>query len=134
MRLSALTGGRSEAIMAAVWHDDRLLVVRHAYWRGLTLPGGHVEGAETPAEAAARELREEVGIDLAADRFRPFGRLELRRTRLTLLECRLSAAPPIAIDNREITAAAFMAPAAIACPSRALRSYLRAKRAEAQTA
>ena len=113
--------------MVALWHDDRLLVVKHAYWRGLTLPGGHIVGEETAAEAGARELREEVGISLSPAQFRLFGRLELRRTRLTLLECRLSEAPPIHIDNREITAAAFMDPAAVTYPSRALRGYLRAR-------
>lgn len=35
---------------------------------GLILPGGLVEEGESPAEAAAREVAEEVGLDVVADR------------------------------------------------------------------
>jgi 8-oxo-dGTP diphosphatase len=53
----------------AVVRDDegRLLLVRrgHAPSAGLwSLPGGRVESGETAAEAAAREVREETGIDV----------------------------------------------------------------------
>lgn len=34
-------------------------------------PGGKVEAAEIPANALARELKEELGIDIAPDQFRP---------------------------------------------------------------
>lgn len=65
---------------AIVWHnpvpgasvavfdgDDVLLVERSmppsaGTW---TVPGGHVETDETPAEAASRELREETGLRIA---------------------------------------------------------------------
>ncbi len=54
-----------DPIAAEVWALDesleRVLLVRHR-WRGWVCPGGRVEGAETPREAAARELREETGV------------------------------------------------------------------------
>ncbi|MBD3647339.1 MAG: NUDIX hydrolase [Pseudomonadales bacterium] len=55
----------------AVILDDRILMVRpvHAgrdYW---TLPGGGIESDETPAQAAEREVLEETGIEVSADRF-----------------------------------------------------------------
>lgn len=56
----------------AIIHEDRILMVRHVeddgreYW---TLPGGGIEKGETPAEAAEREVLEETGLRLTAERF-----------------------------------------------------------------
>ena len=94
----------------------------------MTLPGGHIGSNETPVLATARELEEEVGLVIAPAEIRFFRRTEHRHTRLSLFECQLTQEPEIRIDNREITAAAFMAPAAISEPSSTLRSYLRARR------
>ncbi|MEV4267433.1 NUDIX domain-containing protein [Kribbella sp. NPDC049584] len=52
--------------------DGRFLVVRHSYGdtRRWALPGGGYKPArETPAEAAARELHEELGLVLAPESF-----------------------------------------------------------------
>lgn len=56
------------AVKAAVTTDDQVLLVkeRHAsgdpFW---TLPGGGLEDAETPRAAIEREVREELGAELA---------------------------------------------------------------------
>lgn len=126
-RLARLTGRRSDAAAIAVWYRGRLLVVKHSYMNGETLPGGHIGNDEAPALAAARELAEEVGIVIAPAAVKFFGRLELRHTRLSLFECQLSLAPKIKIDNREITEAAFTDPAAISDPSLILRRYFHAR-------
>ena len=47
----------------------RLLVVNPAYTDGWNLPGGAVEVDESPKEGCAREVREELGLDV------PIGRL-----------------------------------------------------------
>lgn len=55
----------------------RILLVRN--WFGnqqWTLPGGGVKRQEPPAHAAARELCEELSIDLSADSLRPVGTVE----------------------------------------------------------
>lgn len=127
-RLARLTGRRSDAAAIAVWYRGKLLVVKHSYMSGVTLPGGHIGNDESPAQAAARELAEEVGITVTPAKVVFFGRLELRHTRLSLFECQLTLAPKITIDNREITEAAFTDPAAISDPSLILRRYFRAKR------
>ena len=55
---------------AAVIADDRghVLLVRTPR-RGWELPGGQVERGESAAQAAAREIREEAGIDAEITRF-----------------------------------------------------------------
>src|SRR5687768_8603150 len=69
----AVTEEKSERIaVGAVIVDDegRAFVHRRAYDRALfpgcwDIPGGHVEGDETPLEALAREVNEETGWRLA---------------------------------------------------------------------
>ena len=73
VQFAGLFGGRYRRIEGAhvLATDDqgRLLVVRTTYlgpqWM---LPGGRVERGETPHAAAARETREETGIDVVIER------------------------------------------------------------------
>lgn len=52
------------AALVAVWDDDRLLLVFDRFRQGWELPGGMIEPAETPRQAAARELLEETGLEI----------------------------------------------------------------------
>ena len=45
--------------------DGLILLVEPAYKPGWDLPGGMAEANEPPADAARREVREELGLDLA---------------------------------------------------------------------
>jgi ADP-ribose pyrophosphatase YjhB (NUDIX family) len=73
--VSAFLLGRAAKILYGSWSvgalvvvirtDGRVLVVRNTYRRGWTLPGGFARRGERPERAASRELREEVGLDLA---------------------------------------------------------------------
>lgn len=68
----------------AVIKNGKLLFMRRAnteYMNGkLGFPGGHCEPRETPRQAAAREIKEEIGLDLSPERFKPlcvYSRLSL---------------------------------------------------------
>ena len=53
----------------ALLHDDRLLLCRNRSDGHTFLPGGHVDFGEQARAALAREMREELGVDLVATRF-----------------------------------------------------------------
>lgn len=58
----------------AVVHDDHLLVIQNiTNFRNWTLPGGGYRRGESAADCAARELREELGIDLPPEHLLPTG-------------------------------------------------------------
>lgn len=90
---------------------DRILLVRNSYQPRLTLPGGQMKRGEAPAAAAARELREEVGLAVEPEALRPVLDRVFRhsgmRNRVALFELRLPAEPALAPDGREVVATRF---------------------------
>lgn len=100
-----------------VWWEDQLLMAGHSYKRGLSAPAGMIHRDEDPVLGAARELREEVGIQVAPADLRPVlefdTRLERARDNAYVFAVELEAKPEIRIDNREIIWANFMSVEAI---------------------
>ncbi|MGI9022818.1 MAG: NUDIX domain-containing protein [Acidimicrobiales bacterium] len=47
--------------------DGALLLVRHSYRKGWGFPGGLLKRGEAPVDAAAREMREEIGLTMDLD-------------------------------------------------------------------
>ena len=61
-----LAGTRIHGVQCVISRDDEVLLVRHSYGdrRRWELPGGAVKRNEQPREAAVREMREELGIEV----------------------------------------------------------------------
>lgn len=55
---------RTQGALVAVWCQGLLLLVRASYRRELSLPGGGIQRRETALQAARRELREELGLEV----------------------------------------------------------------------
>jgi ADP-ribose pyrophosphatase YjhB (NUDIX family) len=53
-------------VRAAVFDDDKILLVKEPDDGGWSLPGGWADAGESPAEAAVREVREESGYRVRA--------------------------------------------------------------------
>ena len=74
--VSSTPGTNADFLVAAVViRDDagRVLVVRKRGTARFMLPGGKIEANETPAQAAIRELHEEVGAVLEHDQLAQLG-------------------------------------------------------------
>ncbi len=116
--------------LVAVWVGQRVLMLRLSYRSGLCLPGGGIERGETAEQAALRELREEVGLNLEAADLRLAWRQQsfwdYRRDHVTIFEAELTELPPLLPDGREVVEARLISPlVALAGPAAPfIRGYL----------
>ena len=103
---------RVQGVYVAVWYEKRVLVVENSYRPKLYFPSGGVRRGESPLAAARRELREEVGLEIAPNRFaRSFeARLDHDNMKdfVTIFEVFLDSPPTIKLDRREVIAARFV--------------------------
>ena len=109
-----VTRPRLRGAAVAVWHGERLLVIRNSYRRLLSIPAGGLRRREEPLAAALRELREEVGIDAPAAALRYAGEIVTRvahaEDHVHVYELRVDAPPALRVDRREVVWAGFVAP------------------------
>ena len=106
---------RTTGVKCVVAHDGRWLMIRNTYGRGhWTFPGGAVDRGEAPERAAAREVLEEVGIQVAD--LRPIGSYytdhEYKRDTVYCFVAATDKAH-FSIDPTEIAEAAWYEPTAL---------------------
>ena len=101
--------------LVAVWYQGRVLLVKNSYRPQLTFPGGYIRPREDRRTAAARELREEVGINVQPKRlvhaYHGTHVFEHRQDTLDIYELEMAAEPKVQVDNREVVRAEFLMPA-----------------------
>jgi len=102
----------TRGVKCVVRDGDAVLFVRHAYGdrRQWELPGGGIKRGEDPRDTAAREAREELGLDL--DDWRPLGTVEAygygKQTTVICFEA-LSPGRALTVDAGEIEEARWFA-------------------------
>ena len=58
---------KTYGVKCVIEHEGRWLMIRNSYGKGhWTFPGGAIDRGEQPADAAIREVHEEVGISLGS--------------------------------------------------------------------
>jgi 8-oxo-dGTP diphosphatase len=101
--------------LVTLWNQGQLLLIQNSYVNYRSLPGGYVGRYETGAEAAVRELREEIGIIAKPDQLRKVydevKDWEGKRDHVEVFKLELDKRPDIAIDRREVIAAGWYSPA-----------------------
>lgn len=100
--------------LVAVWHQGRVLLVKNSYRSQLTLPGGYIRPREDRRTAAARELREEVGIQVQPKRlvhaYHGTHLFEHRQDTLDIFELEVEVVPDVRVNDREVVRAEFHTP------------------------
>ena len=105
--------------LVAIWWHEQLLLVQTSYRHGYGLPGGGLRRGETAAQAAVRELQEELGLTVPSGWLKkPWMLTEHQaggRNTVTIYSLPWPAAgqlidppPPLNPDQLEIVATAWM--------------------------
>jgi 8-oxo-dGTP pyrophosphatase MutT (NUDIX family) len=101
--------------LVTLWNEGELLLIQNSYVGYRSLPGGYVGRYETGAEAAVRELREEIGIIARADQlekvYDEVKDWEGKRDHVEVFKLELQNRPVIRIDHREVVSAGWYSPA-----------------------
>lgn len=96
----------------AVWFEGKVLLIQNSYKKYKTLPCGGVKRLEGIAEAAARELYEEVGVLVEPQNLElvtvTVRHEEYKEDTIYIFELLVGEQPKIQIDNREVTWASFV--------------------------
>ena len=113
--VAPLHRGRGRGVKAILIDDGRVLLVQHTYGpRRWELPGGALHRRETPLDGVRREIREELGVDLADATLIAIGSAGRRHVKrpVSVFAAEIGAQAPVP-DEREIARAQWFAPEAL---------------------
>ena len=100
--------------LVALWHQGRVLLVKNSYVKHYSLPGGNLRPGEAAIDAAVRELKEEINLDVRRDELTValdhVHQWEGRRDHVVIFEIDLEDEPTISVDNREVVSAEWLLP------------------------
>jgi 8-oxo-dGTP pyrophosphatase MutT (NUDIX family) len=117
---SLLLPGRGRGVKCLITHRGSVLLVRHSYGERDTwyVPGGRMHRREEPLQAAAREMREELGVEGLAWRELATSDLRLDRieVRVTTLHAELEDPASVRLDPVELREAGWFDPSALPRP------------------
>jgi ADP-ribose pyrophosphatase YjhB (NUDIX family) len=101
--------------LVTLWNGGELLLIQNSYVTYRSLPGGYVGRYETGAEAAVRELREEIGVIARIEQlekvYDEVKDWEGKRDHVEVFKLELPTRPVISIDHREVIEAGWYTPA-----------------------
>lgn len=99
-------------VYVAVWSNERVLIIKNSYLSEWTFPSGGLKAGESAATAAARELREEVGIAVEPEDLMCSGEFlslsEFKRDHCTAFEIEYDVEPDFQVDEFEVVDAKFI--------------------------
>jgi N-acetylglucosaminyldiphosphoundecaprenol N-acetyl-beta-D-mannosaminyltransferase len=114
LALHYVTRPRIDGAYAAIWRDGAVLLIRNSYKPFYTLPCGKIDQTETPLQAARRELREEVALQLPETAFRQafstINHSEYKQDHVHVFEARPEGPLTIQPDGLEVIWAGFRRP------------------------
>jgi len=104
--------------LVAIWCRGQVLLVRNSYVPYYSSPGGYLHRGETAREAAVRELREEIGVEVKPEQL--VQSLELthdwegKRDHVVIFTLELDERPSVQVDHREVVEAFWFSPEQVA--------------------
>jgi 8-oxo-dGTP diphosphatase len=95
--------------LVAIWHDDKVLLVRNSYIPYYSAPGGYLKRNEDARSAAVREVAEEIGLRVTPDQLKlgleVTHEWEYRHDHVTVFTLEVAERPQIHVDHREVVEA-----------------------------
>jgi exopolysaccharide biosynthesis WecB/TagA/CpsF family protein/anti-anti-sigma factor len=110
--MNRILKSETQGAYVAVWHGDRVLMIRNSYKHVYSLPCGKVKKGETTLLAAQRELFEEVAVQVPLEAlhkaWETVSDVEFKHDHIELFEVRLDSLPNYQPDGIEVAWAGFV--------------------------